>query len=141
MQARGIYAYNMILRLLRAVNRVFPFVVLFGYMGAFLLAFICIFSFPLGALVLVIGSVLSLAFVVFFGETLSGIEGILTRRALKKNRCPACRTGPIQKNSAHFQCLGCGARFHFDGAQLSADEQEACAVDASSNNAKLIAVD
>lgn len=141
MQARGIYACNMILRLLRAVNRVYPFVVLFGYMGAFLLAFICIFSFPLGALVLVIGSVLSLAFVVFFGETLSGIEGILTRRALKKNRCPACRTGPIQKNSAHFQCLGCGARFHFDGAQLSADEQEACAVDASGNNVKLIAVD
>ena len=69
----------MILRLLRAVNRVYPFVVLFGYMGAFLLAFICIFSFPLGALVLVIGSVLSLAFVVFFGETLGGMERILPR--------------------------------------------------------------
>ena len=141
LRACCIYACDMILRLLRSLNRAYPFVVLFGYMGAFVLAFICIFSFPLGALVLIIGSVLSLAFVVFFGEALSGIEGILTRRALKKNRCPACRTGPIQKNAAHFQCLGCGARFHFDGAQLSADEQEACASDASGTSAKLIAVE
>ena len=141
LRACCIYACDMILRFLRSLNRAYPFVVLFGYMGAFVLAFICIFSFPLGALVLIIGSVLSLAFVVFFGEALSGIEGILTRRALKKNRCPACRTGPIQKNTAHFQCLGCGERFHFDGAQLSADEQEACANDASGTNAKLIAVE
>ena len=131
----------MILRLLRAVNRVYPFIVLAGYMLAFVLAFIFVFTFPLGALVLIIGSVLSLAFVVFFGETLSGIEGILTRHALKNNRCPACRTGPIQKNAEHFQCLGCGARFHFDGAQLSADEQEACASDASGTSAKLMAVE
>ena len=141
LRACCIYACDMILRFLRSLNRAYPFVVLFGYMGAFVLAFICIFSFPLGALVLIIGSVLSLAFVVFFGEALSGIEGILTRRALKKNRCPACRTGPIQKNTAHFQCLGCGERFHFDGAQLSADEQEACASDASGTSAKLMAVE
>ena len=128
----------MILRLLRAVNRVYPFVVLFGYMGAFLLAFICIFSFPLGALVLVIGSVLSLAFVVFFGETLSGIEGILTRRTLKKNRCPACRMGPIQKNAATYQCLGCGICFDMDGAQLLQDAQE---IEASEADAKFIVVD
>ena len=128
----------MILRLLRAVNRVYPFVVLFGYMGAFVLAFICIFSFPLGALVLVIGSVLSLAFVVFFGETLGGMERILTRRALKKNRCPACRMGPIQKNAAAYQCLGCGICFDMDGAQLSQDAQE---IEASDANAKLIVVD
>jgi Zn finger protein HypA/HybF involved in hydrogenase expression len=128
----------MILRLLQAVNRVYPFVVLFGYMGAFLLAFICIFSFPLGALVLVIGSVLSLAFVVFFGETLSGIEGILTRRTLKKNRCPACRMGPIQKNAATYQCLGCGICFDMDGAQLLQDAQE---IEASDADAKFIVVD
>ena len=128
----------MILRLLRAVNRVYPFVVLFGYMGAFLLAFICIFSFPLGALVLVIGSVLSLAFVVFFGETLSGVEGILTRRTLKKNRCPACRMGPIQKNAATYQCLGCGICFDMDGAQLLQDAQE---IEASDADAKFIVVD
>jgi Zn finger protein HypA/HybF involved in hydrogenase expression len=113
-------------------------VVLFGYMGAFLLAFICIFSFPLGALVLVIGSVLSLAFVVFFGETLSGIEGILTRRTLKKNRCPACRMGPIQKNAATYQCLGCGICFDMDGAQLLQDAQE---IEASDADAKFIVVD
>ncbi len=128
----------MILRLLRAVNRVYPFVVLFGYMGAFLLAFICIFSFPLGALVLVIGSVLSLAFVVFFGETLSGIEGILTRRTLKNNRCPACRMGPIQKNAATYQCLGCGICFDMDGAQLLQDTQ---AIQAADADAKFIVVD
>ena len=128
----------MILRLLQAVNRVYPFVVLFGYMGAFLLAFICIFSFPLGALVLVIGSVLSLAFVVFFGETLSGIEGILMRRTLKNNRCPACRMGPIQKNAATYQCLGCGICFDMDGAQLLQDAQE---IEASDADAKLIVVD
>ena len=138
MQARGIYASSMILRLLQAVNRVYPFVVLFGYMGAFLLAFICIFSFPLGALVLVIGSVLSLAFVVFFGETLSGIEGILMRRTLKNNRCPACRMGPIQKNAAIYQCLGCGICFDMDGAQLLQDAQE---IEASDADAKFIVVD
>ena len=44
----------MILRLLRAVNRVYPFIVLAGYMVAFVLAFICVFTFPLGALVLII---------------------------------------------------------------------------------------
>ncbi|MSR33739.1 MAG: hypothetical protein EXS12_02895 [Phycisphaerales bacterium] len=128
----------MILRILRLVNRVFPYVVLFGYMGAFLLAFICIFSFPFGALVLVIGSVLSLAFVVFFGETLRGMEGMLTRRALKKNYCPACSMGPIQKNIATFQCLGCGVHFQFDGTQLSQDAQE---IESSEMSEKLIVLD
>ena len=128
----------MILRILRSVNRAYPFLVLGGYMVAFALAFICVFTFPLGALVLIIGSVLSLAFVVFFGETLSGIEGILTRRALKKNRCPACRMGPIQKNVAAYQCLGCGVCFEFDGTQLSPEVSDLETPDAS---AKLIVVD
>ena len=128
----------MILRILRSVNRAYPFLVLGGYMVAFALAFICVFTFPLGALVLIIGSVLSLAFVVFFGETLSGIEGILTRRALKKNRCPACRMGPIQKNVAAYQCLGCGVCFECDGTQLS---QEAPDVETPDASAKLIVVD
>jgi DNA-directed RNA polymerase subunit RPC12/RpoP len=128
----------MILRILRSVNRSYPFLVLGGYMVAFALAFICVFTFPLGALVLIIGSVLSLAFVVFFGETLSGIEGILTRRALKRNRCPACRMGPIQKNVAVYQCLGCGVRFEFDGTQLS---QEAPDMETPDANAKLIVVE
>ena len=128
----------MILRILRSVNRSYPFLVLGGYMVAFALAFICVFTFPLGALVLIIGSVLSLAFVVFFGETLSGIEGILTRRALKKNRCPACRMGPIQKNIAAYQCLGCGVCFEFDGTQLS---QDAIDMETPDVNAKLIVVE
>ena len=128
----------MILRILRSVNRSYPFLVLGGYMVAFALAFVCVFTFPLGALVLIIGSVLSLAFVVFLGETLSGIEGMLTRRALKKNRCPACRMGPIQKNVAAYQCLGCGVRFEFDGTQLSPEAPDMETPDAS---AKLIVVD
>ncbi|MCE9618398.1 MAG: hypothetical protein K8R92_00620 [Planctomycetes bacterium] len=116
----------MILRVLRALNRSYPFVVFFGYLAAFVLAFICMFSFPLGALVLVIGSVLSLALVVFVGEVLLGVERILARRALRRRRCPACRMGPVQTNSTRFHCLGCGSRFESNGsAAVDAEEEPA----------------
>jgi ribosomal protein L37AE/L43A len=106
------------LRILRFVNRAYPFVAFGVYALAFLVAFICVFSFPLGALTLVVTGVLSLAFVSLCADALKALERLLARRQLRRGRCPACRLGPVDAEAAgSWCCRGCATRFEADGSQ------------------------
>lgn len=115
------------LRIMRAVNRAYPFVALAGYMLAFAVAFVCVFTFPLGALTLVVAGVLSLAVVALGADALRGFERLLARSQLRRGRCPACRLGPIEPASAGcWQCRGCAMQFEADGSDRPvADPQDA----------------
>jgi ribosomal protein L37AE/L43A len=84
------------------------------------------FTFPLGALTLVVAGVLSLAFVALGSDALQGFERVLSRRALRKGRCPACRLGPIQAGQVEgWCCRGCAAAFDADGTQRAPESVEA----------------
>ena len=108
----------MVLRLLRLVNRVYPWVALAAYMLAFMVAFICVFTFPLGALSLVVLGVLSLAVVAVVRDALQATQRVMQRRWLRRGRCPACRTGPVEAEAAGWRCRGCAEAFGSDGAEL-----------------------
>lgn len=116
----------MVLRILRFVNRVYAFVAFGVYLLAFVVASICVFTFPLGALALVVLGVLSLAFVALGRDALQALERWLCRDALRAGRCPACRMGPVTWEGADsaWTCRGCAARFEGDGAQVSVRDPE-----------------
>jgi hypothetical protein len=85
----------MVLRILRFVNRAYAFAAFAIYLVAFVIASICVFTFPLGALALVVLGVLSLAFVALGRDVLQALERWMSRGALRAGRCPACRMGPV----------------------------------------------
>jgi ribosomal protein L37AE/L43A len=123
--APDVYAAAMLpLRILRFVNRAYPFVAFGAYGIAFVLAFVCMFTFPLGALTLVVMGVLSLAFVALGSDALKGLERVLSRRALHRGRCPACRMGPVQSVESGWCCRGCTAAFEGDGTQRAVETPE-----------------
>ena len=105
------------LRILRLVNRAYPFVVFGIYGFAFVVAFVCVFTFPLGALTLVVAGVLSLAFVALASDALKALERWMSRGALRRGRCPACRMGPAEAGPTGWCCRGCAAAFEADGTQ------------------------
>jgi ribosomal protein L37AE/L43A len=106
------------LRILRFVNRAYPFVVFGVYGLAFLVAFVCVFTFPLGALALVLIGVLSLAVVALGADSLKGLERALSRQALRQGRCPACRLGPVHRAAPQgWCCRSCSVRFESDGSE------------------------
>jgi hypothetical protein len=111
----------MILRVLRLVNRLYPWVALGTYMLAFAVAFICVFTFPLGALGLVVLGVLSLAVVAVARDGLQAVQRFMQRRWLRSGRCPACRTGPVETSAPGWRCRGCATHFDPDGADLVQD--------------------
>jgi ribosomal protein L37AE/L43A len=115
----------MVLRILRFLNRAYPFVALACYMLAFVVAFVCMFTFPLGALTLVVVGVLSLAFVALGWDVLRAIERWMSRRWLSRGRCPACRMGPLERQAAAWHCRGCAARFDAEGAEVREEPAEA----------------
>ena len=94
------------------------------YLTAFVVASICVFTFPLGALALVVLGVLSLAFVALGRDVLQALERWLSRGALRAGRCPACRMGPVEAagSPVAWNCRGCSARFEADGSQVQALE-------------------
>lgn len=110
----------MVLRILRFVNRAYAFVAFAIYLAAFVVASICVFTFPLGALALVVLGVLSLAFVALGRDVLQALERWLARGALRAGRCPACRMGPVDAAGTPvvWCCRGCAARFEADGSQM-----------------------
>jgi len=119
----------MVLRILRFVNRAYAFVAFAIYLVAFVVASICVFTFPLGALALVVLGVLSLAFVALGRDVLQALERWMSRGALRAGRCPACRMGPVDGAGSPrvWTCRGCAARFEADGSQMQtvAFEREA----------------
>jgi len=112
----------MVLRILRFVNRAYAFVAFAIYLAAFVVASICVFTFPLGALALVVLGVLSLAFVALGRDVLQALERWMSRGALRAGRCPACRMGPVDGAGSPkvWTCRGCAARFEGDGSQMQA---------------------
>ena len=117
----------MVLRILRFVNRAYAFVAFAIYLVAFVVASICVFTFPLGALALVVLGVLSLAFVALGRDVLQALERWMSRGALRAGRCPACRMGPVDAAGTPVVscCRGCAARFEADGSQMQAQEAAA----------------
>jgi len=109
------------------VNRAYAFVAFGLYMLAFGVAFLCVFTFPLGALALVILGVLSLAFVALGRDTLQAIERWLSRRSMQQGRCPACRMGPMISDVMHgaWRCGGCLVCFESDGSELRPPDTDA----------------
>lgn len=112
--------FAMVLRILRFLNRAYPFVALACYMLAFVVAFVCMFTFPLGALTLVVVGVLSLAFVALAWDVLRALERWMSRGALGRGRCPACRMGPVERERVEsgWACRGCATRFDAEGAEV-----------------------
>jgi len=112
----------MVLRILRFVNRAYAFAAFAIYLAAFVVASICVFTFPLGALALVVLGVLSLAFVALGRDVLQALERWMSRGALRAGRCPVCRMGPIDGAGSPrvWTCRGCAARFETDGSQMQA---------------------
>ncbi len=117
----------MVLRILRFLNRAYPFVALACYMAAFVVAFVSMFTFPLLALTLVVLGVLSLAFVALGWDLLRAVERWMSRRALLRGRCPACRLGPVERPQAQgeWTCRGCAARFDTEGTQTRQEPVDA----------------
>ena len=117
----------MVLRILRFVNRAYAFAAFAIYLVAFVIASICVFTFPLGALALVVLGVLSLAFVALGRDVLQALERWMSRGALRAGRCPACRMGPVDGAGSPrvWTCRGCAARFETDGSQMQAVEAAA----------------
>ena len=112
----------MVLRLLRLVNRLYPWVALGAYMLAFAVAFVCVFTFPLGALALVVMGVLSLAVVAVARDALQAVQRAMQRGWLRGGRCPACRMGPVKAEAAGWRCRGCAQAYGADGAEAPAVE-------------------
>ncbi|MFM1830705.1 MAG: hypothetical protein RLZZ558_1045 [Planctomycetota bacterium] len=112
----------MVLRILRWVNRMYAFAAFGVYAVAFVIAFVCVFTFPLGALVLVVLGVLSLAVVALGRDALQAIERWMGRRWLRAGRCPQCRMGPVQPRGMAWTCRGCNAAFASDGSQEAPEE-------------------
>ncbi|NBU42335.1 MAG: hypothetical protein EBS51_16345 [Planctomycetia bacterium] len=123
--------FALALRILRFVNRAYPFVALAGYMLAFAVAFICVFTFPLGALGLVVAGVLSIAFVALVADAMKGLERMMARAQLRHGRCPACRLGPIERAAqGGWQCRGCAMGFEADGSDRPTEPEQHAAMSA-----------
>lgn len=122
----GVYPDRMslLLRILRFVNRAYAFAAFAVYGLAFVVASICVFTFPLGALALVVGGVLSLAFVALAYDALKACERALSRGALRQGRCPACRLGPVERREQGWCCRGCAAAFETDGSERTVEPEE-----------------
>jgi hypothetical protein len=93
---------------------------LLAYCIAFLLAFACVFFFPLGALALVILSVLSTALVPIGGGVLAWADRFACRRMIGRGTCPWCGAGlgGGSGTPAGPGCGACGAEWQRSGERL-----------------------
>jgi len=93
---------------------------LLAYCIAFLLAFACVFFFPLGALALVILSVLSTALVPIGGGVLAWADRLACRRMIGRGTCPWCGAalGSAPRASGSPACGACGAEWQRSGERL-----------------------
>jgi len=91
-----------------------------GYCVAFLLAFACVFFFPLGALALVILSVLSTALVPVGGSLLTWADRCACRRMIGRGTCPWCGRGISAEGGSREVpvCDACGTTWERNGERL-----------------------
>jgi ribosomal protein S27AE len=111
----------MLYRMLRSVNLTYPFVILWGYVGLFLLALPFIFIFPPLTVLLVIAGALSVPFV-FAGRTVLLLpQRALARRALSRGTCPRCGEFVVDASGepeGRWHCVSCGTQFTDAGEEI-----------------------
>jgi len=113
----------MLYRILRAVNRSYPFVMFWGYVGLFLLALPFVFIFPLIPLVLVMFGALSVAIVFALRKLLLMPQHWIAHHKLNKDSCPRCGETVIASTDQHeaaWHCVSCGTLYTERGAEIEA---------------------
>ncbi len=111
----------MLYRLLRIVNRVYPFVMLWTYVALFVLALPFMFIFPPLSLFLVIFAALSVP-IVFLGRTIMmAPQKLLARHKLSKGVCPRCGEFVVGSDLAidsRWHCVSCGTLYSESGEEI-----------------------
>jgi hypothetical protein len=107
-------------RLTRWMRGAYGPTLLVGYCLAFLLAFACVFFFPLGALALVILSVLSTALVPIGSGLLAWGDRFACRRLIGRGTCPWCGTAMGSRAGAAGSppCGACGTTWSASGERM-----------------------
>jgi hypothetical protein len=110
----------LLVRVMRWLRGAYGPALLVGYCIAFLLAFACVFFFPLGALALVILSVLSTALVPLGGGALAWADRFACRRMIGRGTCPWCGAGISGNQGAEPApaCGACGAEWQRNGERM-----------------------
>jgi hypothetical protein len=110
----------LLVRVMRWLRGAYGPALLVGYAVAFLLAFACVFFFPLGALALVILSVLSTALVPLGGGLLAWADRFACRRLIGRGTCPWCGEGIGEVRGAlpDPACGACGTTWARSGERL-----------------------
>ncbi len=113
-------ARPMFLSTLRTFNAHFGIVAVLGYLGLFVMAFVLMFLFPLGALVLVFVGIFGLAIVVPAAAGAQALERSMNRRRLAAGSCPRCGAtldSTAAEGGVPQVCGGCGASWTPAGTQ------------------------
>lgn len=112
----------LLVRVMRWLRGAYGPALLIGYCVAFLLAFACVFFFPLGALALVILSVLSTALVPIGGGLLAWGDRFACRRMIGRGTCPWCGSGIGASGGVTSvpPCGACGAEWERSGERMAA---------------------
>lgn len=125
------YTLTVLLPALRWFNSNAAIAAVLGYLGLFGLAFLLMFLFPLGSIVLIFVGLIGLGCVVPVIAAAAATERWLNRRSLNEGRCPYCHaevlpsapsapSAPSGETTAGgsngFGCLGCGREFGQDGS-------------------------
>ncbi|MDA0803143.1 MAG: hypothetical protein O2819_05245 [Planctomycetota bacterium] len=112
----------MFLNALRSFNSNFGVVALLAYVALFCLAFVLMFLFPLGSLVLVFLGIFGLAVVVPAAALAQALERALSRKRLALGQCPLCGAEVLVRGVTSARpgttCVSCGSEWMSDGSTL-----------------------
>ena len=119
----------MIYRILRAVHRAYALTVFWLYLLLFGVAFMLIFVFPPGTLLLLFVGIFGLVFSVVGAQLLAGSEHLFARFSLRRESCPICREADViqrelasdEPDGSIYRCRACGAGFHVWGGEVDPD--------------------
>ena len=106
-------------RLLRMLTRVFPLIVLWSLIAAFLLAMVGMFIFWPVSLGLVALGLLGLGLAYVLAKILGGVQHAVARRAVERGACPICGAplGRPENETAARPCATCAVAFLPDGSE------------------------
>ena len=126
----------MLYRLLCRFNDLFGLLVFGGYIAAFMLAFVMVFLFPPGALLLVLLGLAGFVLIWVVMTVSRGIERSLARSCIQKGLCPTCEGAVVGSPAPAptavgdpetiFTCSVCSMIFEENGIRFSplSDEDE-----------------